>query len=208
MNLFTSTTSSSSSKSNFNLFTSSQNINKNISKGPFIIPCKTTHLALPPCSSQQESSHNTKTEAAKNADVGIEEKEDSFNKVRLVVRRPVKELSDEEVGDVAGGGGGGGVDDGVNSSGIIDATLSEFAKKMPMFEPERMESSSGEKPLTVNLDLALYKAKILTKNFRYQEAEEILEKVLFLYIATLLSSLCTVSTLFTVIPLVQLLAKQ
>ncbi|ESR32626.1 hypothetical protein CICLE_v10004521mg [Citrus x clementina] len=174
MNLFTTTTSSSSSsKSNFNLFTSSQNINKHISKFPFIIPCKTTHLTLPPCYSQQKSSHNTKTEAVKNADVGIEEKEDSFNKDRLVVRRPVKELSDEEVGDVAGSGGG---DGGVNSSGIIDATLNEFAKKMPMFEPERMESSSGEKPLTVNLDLALYKAKILTKNFRYQEAEEILEK--------------------------------
>lgn len=117
----------------------------------------------------------------------------------------MKELSDEEVGDVAGSGGG---DGGVNSSGIIDATLNEFAKKMPMFEPERMESSSGEKPLTVNLDLALYKAKILTKNFRYQEAEEILEKVPFLFIATLLSSLCAVSTLFTVIPLcVQLLTN-
>lgn len=160
---------------------------------------------MPPCYSQQKSSHNTKTEAVKNADVGIEEKEDSFNKDRLVVRRPVKELSDEEVGDVAGSGGG---DGGVNSSGIIDATLNEFAKKMPMFEPERMESSSGEKPLTVNLDLALYKAKILTKNFRYQEAEEILEKVPFLFIATLLSSLCAVSTLFTVIPLcVQLLTN-
>jgi hypothetical protein len=61
----------------------------------------------------------------------------------------------------------------------IDVELTKFAKKMPMFEPGRVESDSTEKPLTVNLDLALYKAKVLTRNFRYEEAEKILQEVRF-----------------------------
>jgi tetratricopeptide (TPR) repeat protein len=68
----------------------------------------------------------------------------------------------------------------------IDAGLSNIAKKMPIFEPERSESSSSssaaaaaraqERPLAVNLDLSLYKAKVLARNFRYKDAEKILEK--------------------------------
>lgn len=83
----------------------------------------------------------------------------------LVVRRPIMEFSDEE--EKA---------DGSTSSGI-DEGLSRFAKKMPIFEPKVVESSSGEKPLSVNLDLALYKAKILARNYRFEEAEEILKTV-------------------------------
>ena len=70
-------------------------------------------------------------------------------------------------------------DGGLKSTSAMDAGLVEFAKKMPIFEPgERVELSSQEKPLTVNLDLALYKAKVLTRNYRFAEAEEILRKVL------------------------------
>lgn len=60
----------------------------------------------------------------------------------------------------------------------IDVGLTTFAKKMPIFEPGRVESDSKDKLLTVNLDLALYKAKVLARNFRYQEAEEMLLKCL------------------------------
>ncbi|CAK7326348.1 unnamed protein product [Dovyalis caffra] len=70
-------------------------------------------------------------------------------------------------------------DDKTKSLTIIDVGLEEFAKKMPIFEPERVESSgsgSQEKPLGVNLDLALYKAKVLTRRYKYKEAEEILQK--------------------------------
>ena len=51
-----------------------------------------------------------------------------------------------------------------------------FAKKMPMFEPERVESK--ERPLAINLDLALYRAKLLARRtFQYEKAESLLRKV-------------------------------
>lgn len=68
-----------------------------------------------------------------------------------------------------------------SSSLPIDEGLSKFAKRMPIFEPEtRVELSPGEeRPLLVNLDLALYRVKILTRKFQYDEAKEILQKVNF-----------------------------
>lgn len=95
----------------------------------------------------------------------------------LVVRRPLLENSGRESGE----------EEGKRYPARIDAGLSEIAKKMPIFEPERSESSSSssaaavaraqEKPLSVNLDLSLYRAKVLARNFRYRDAEKILEKV-------------------------------
>lgn len=92
----------------------------------------------------------------------------------LVVRRPLLENSDKE-------------EEQKKYPAKIDAGLSKIAKKMPIFEPERSESSSSssaaaaaraqEKPLAVNLDLSLYRAKVLARNFRYKDAEKILEKV-------------------------------
>nr|XP_043630230.1 protein high chlorophyll fluorescent 107 [Erigeron canadensis] len=88
----------------------------------------------------------------------------------LVVRRPVMEDGGEDDDDVEVDGG--------STSSAIDDELSKFAKKMPIFEPMRVGGGSGEKekPLVVNLDLALYKAKVLARNFRYKEAEEVLQK--------------------------------
>ncbi|CAM8996445.1 unnamed protein product [Rhodiola kirilowii] len=86
----------------------------------------------------------------------------------LVVRRPVKEVA-------------AGNEEKRPLSSLIDDGLSEFAKKMPMFEPERVGSGSGEKLLTVNLDLALYKAKVLARSFRFDEAEKILEKCIYFW---------------------------
>ncbi|KAL2464285.1 high chlorophyll fluorescent [Forsythia ovata] len=95
----------------------------------------------------------------------------------LVIRRPVMEFSEED--DEAApdsDGGSGNEKKQFDSSLTIDAGLSKFAKKMPIFEPERMESNSEKNPLIVNLDLALYKAKILARNYRYEEAEIVLQK--------------------------------
>lgn len=84
------------------------------------------------------------------------------------------ELPDDEEPD----GREGSDEAGEYGSSALDAGLSEFAKKMPMFEPERVSpGSSEEKPLAVNLDLALYRAKVLTRNYKYEEARSILEKV-------------------------------
>lgn len=89
----------------------------------------------------------------------------------LLVRRPVKEETGDESNDE---------DPDIKSPATFDAGLSEFAKKMPMFEPERLGSgTSQEKPLTVNLDLALYRAKVLARNYQYGEAEKIFEKCIY-----------------------------
>ncbi|KAH7573473.1 hypothetical protein ACOSP7_007168 [Xanthoceras sorbifolium] len=169
MNLFISSSSSSSSKPNFTLFTASQNPNnKNPSKHPFKVPYNTTRhppsLSLAQCSSHQTTQVLVESPSdarpTKEFDAGVQEEEKA-----LVVRRPVKEVSVDGSGEV-----------GVNSTAFIDDILYEFAKKFPIFEPERVEFSAREKPLTVNLDLALYKAKNLTRNYRYLEAQEILEK--------------------------------
>lgn len=69
-------------------------------------------------------------------------------------------------------------EDAESKSTRIDEGLKKFAKKMPIFEPdERVASGSGGKPLTVNLDLALYRAKVLARRYRYEEAEKLLQKV-------------------------------
>jgi len=93
----------------------------------------------------------------------------------LVVRRPVKEFSGENSGKEVKKEKEIVKEEAEASS--IDVGLTTFAKKMPIFEPGRVESDSKDKLLTVNLDLALYKAKVLARNFRYQEAEEMLLKV-------------------------------
>lgn len=64
-----------------------------------------------------------------------------------------------------------------SSSSSIEFGLSEIAKKMPMFEPERVDAASSEKPLAINLELALYRAKVLARKFRFEEAEKVLKQV-------------------------------
>ncbi|XP_042438089.1 protein high chlorophyll fluorescent 107 [Zingiber officinale] len=117
-----------------------------------------------------------------NAQLGVDEDdqvEEDLENAReglLVVRRPVKDdLEDSAAGSLAeieerSGGG-----EGTPSVSKIDKGLSEFAKKMMMFEPERVVA--GEKrPLGINLELGLYRAKVLTRKYRFKEAEEILLK--------------------------------
>ena len=90
----------------------------------------------------------------------------------LMVRRPVMENSGEEFDEDKGEE----TEEDLKGT-VIDAGLSKFAKRMPMFEPEKIESDSKRKLLTVNLDLALYKAKVLARSYKYEEAEKILQKV-------------------------------
>ncbi|KAK2358377.1 high chlorophyll fluorescent [Trifolium repens] len=94
----------------------------------------------------------------------------------LVVRRPVKEFSGQNSDEKEEQDNEAEEEEPEPKASSIDVELTKFAKKMPMFEPGRVESDSTEKPLTVNLDLALYKAKVLTRNFRYEEAEKILQE--------------------------------
>ncbi|KAI8012661.1 Protein high chlorophyll fluorescent 107 [Camellia lanceoleosa] len=189
-NIFSSSpsASSSSSTSKFTLFSTSQNPNPSKFHS-FNVPIKTLlHSSLPPrpllpppLSSHQPSLLHENPQSfnsSATARGGGRDKNDEdggngeirtakeFLEELLVVQRPVMEVSEED----------GSGDDELSSSTIIDVGLSEFARKMPIFEPERMELSSGEKPLVVNLDLALYRAKVLVRSFWYNEVEKLLQK--------------------------------
>ncbi|TYI61868.1 hypothetical protein E1A91_D10G203900v1 [Gossypium mustelinum] len=175
MRLFS--TSSSSPKPNFPLFSPSQNPKRSTSKT--LPPFKTrlpspSFLSLPPCTANSSPSFPVLDQEADRED-SLEPKQDTFKKV-LVVRRPVMDVSGEENDDGSEDGEAEG-DDVISKPSGIDAGLEEFAKKMPLFEPERGESGGTlEKPLAVNLDLSLYKARVLARKYRYEEAENILEK--------------------------------
>ncbi|KAL3829331.1 hypothetical protein ACJIZ3_018133 [Penstemon smallii] len=176
---------SPSSSSKFTLLSPSPNPNS--SKFHFLVnPLKTLsshhfshpiHSHEPTSSSSPILQEKPQNSASQNGDNEMEDGDDFNEEINnakksleelLVIRRPVMEFSDDEEEEADGESG--------SLSSAIDAGLSKFAKKMPIFEPERVESSSEEKPLLVNLDLALYRAKILARNFRYKEAEEILIK--------------------------------
>ncbi|PIN19213.1 hypothetical protein CDL12_08106 [Handroanthus impetiginosus] len=183
MNIFS---SSPSSSSKFTIFSSSQN--PNTSKFHFIAPLKAP-LSTPSnrillsihCHDSSSSppvlQEKPQNSASKYEGTEIEEENGFDEEIKnakksleelLVVRRPEMEFSDEDEKTENG--------KNLEVSSGIDEGLSRFAKKMPIFEPERVESGSEEKPLLVNLDLALYRAKILARNYRYEEAEEILRK--------------------------------
>lgn len=63
----------------------------------------------------------------------------------------------------------------------FDVSLEKLAKKLPMFEPGRGEEEGEvkEQPLKINLDLALYRAKILAQKFQFQEAEKLLQQCIY-----------------------------
>nr|XP_048321874.1 protein high chlorophyll fluorescent 107 isoform X2 [Ziziphus jujuba var. spinosa] len=178
---------SSSSNPNFNVFSTSQNNSTNLSKFTLKTTILTFHsctysLSVPPRCSSRDSSTSV-LESTSNIAISDGWKPDDVQSKRettdslLVVRRPAMEApgdgDDDDEHKMEGED-----DDDESKSTVIDVGLNEFAKKMPIFEPdERVESSgSKEKPLTVNLDLALYRAKVLARNHRYAEAENILQK--------------------------------
>ncbi|KAF3456354.1 hypothetical protein FNV43_RR01004 [Rhamnella rubrinervis] len=182
-----SSSSSPSSNPSFTIFSTPQN-STNLAKFTLKIPILTLHsspysLTAPPrCSSREssapvldhaslphsESSNGAVSDGRKPGNVGTK-REPSDNVV--VVRRPAMEISGDDDDEDK-------TEDEESKSMVIDVGLAKFAKKMPIFEPdERVGSSSPlEKPLTVNLDLALYRAKVLARSYRFAEAEKILQK--------------------------------
>lgn len=175
--------SSSSSNSNFTLFSPTQNPNT-LSKFSFKIPIiplhsssnlnttTTTTTTLTSSCSSKDSNTPVLEQLSQNDVVSVEKE--------LVVRRPVMTAD-----QFSGEGESVKVKEKENEKKVskgpdIDVGLTKLAKKMPIFEPEQRvveRFGSTENPLTVNLDLALYRAKVLSRNFRYQEAEEMLQKV-------------------------------
>ncbi|GER31478.1 rRNA 2'-O-methyltransferase fibrillarin [Striga asiatica] len=196
--MFSSSSSSSSySCSKFTLFSPSQHPNS--SKFHLFTPLKTPHSTtsnnhtLIPVHSHDSSSsspvlqekHQNSSSQANSSEIDSREclDEEIANAKKsleelLVVRWPVMKFGEEnaldenEVSDKV---------KGIMPSSCLDERLSRLAKKVPIFEPKVVESGSGVKPLSVNLDLALFKAKILVRNYRYEEAEEILRKERVVY---------------------------
>ncbi|KAK7363480.1 hypothetical protein VNO77_05624 [Canavalia gladiata] len=169
----------SSSSSNFTLFTQSKNLNHLFNfplKVPILpLPSSPSHLtAQAPCCSLSDPSTTLLEKNAPSSEHSsrnaVSPNNSSFDEA-LVVRRPVTGFTDEESDEEEERKE---TEDDDPKASSIDAGLASFAKKMPMFEPERVESK--ERPLTVNLDLALYKAKVLARKFRYEEAEAMLQK--------------------------------
>ncbi|KAK7387998.1 hypothetical protein VNO78_22797 [Psophocarpus tetragonolobus] len=154
--------SSSSSSSTFTLFTQSKNPNY-LFKLAHKAPILRLH-SLAPCCSLTDSSILLDKNALSSQHISRPDE-------TLVIRRPVTDFSGEEEEEEEEKED---QDSDDTKASAIDAGLARFAKRMPMFEPERVESK--EKPLPVNLDLALYRAKLFARRFRYGEAEAILQK--------------------------------
>lgn len=76
-------------------------------------------------------------------------------------------------GPERGAGGYEGDAEGEGSSGAFDRGMSEIARKVPLFEPAR----GGERPLPINLELWLYRAKVHTRKYEFADAEKLLNQV-------------------------------
>ncbi|GJN31267.1 hypothetical protein PR202_gb19647 [Eleusine coracana subsp. coracana] len=86
---------------------------------------------------------------------------------------------------VAGAAAAGGPDrdggrfEGEAMGGAFDRGLAVIARKVPLFEPAGegdLAAAAGEKPLPINLELWLYRAKVHTRKFEFPEAEKLLDK--------------------------------
>ncbi|KAK7264712.1 hypothetical protein RJT34_32322 [Clitoria ternatea] len=172
-----------SSSSNFTLFTHSKNPNyifKFTLKVPILpLHSSSSHIAAhAPCCSVSDSPSSSTTVldkidlSSEQSSRNVDSSKDSSVVEGLVVRRPVTEFTGED--SVEEEERNEKEDDDDTKASAIDLGLANFAKKMPMFEPKRVESKG--KPLGVNLDLALYRAKVLGRRFRYDEAEALLQQ--------------------------------
>ncbi|KAE8810755.1 PsbB mRNA maturation factor Mbb1, chloroplastic [Hordeum vulgare] len=76
--------------------------------------------------------------------------------------------------DAAAAAGGGPERDG---EGPFDRRMEEIAKKVPLFEPAMGEpAATAERPLPINLELWLHRAKVHTRKYEFAEAEKLLNK--------------------------------
>ncbi|KAF7852036.1 hypothetical protein BT93_L1128 [Corymbia citriodora subsp. variegata] len=162
-----------SSASHFAFYSSSPHANRSniFSRPPPARPCLASSPPLPLPSSPKPPQPPAALEITGEPPPPPPEK-------TIAIRRPVMDSPGEEdsVGGEADGAAAGAGEEIDPKSSALDAGLNKFAEKMPIFEPERVESGSQEKPLPVNLDLALYRAKVLARSYKYVEAQEILER--------------------------------
>ncbi|XP_068659957.1 protein high chlorophyll fluorescent 107 [Aristolochia californica] len=172
----------SSPKTQFPLFPpSSPNPSKFVSKIPIKsvpsppvlkIPSFSFKEAVPTLDEKLLCSESDEEEE-EGGDVSGKGSDESSIEGRLVVRRPLMEFSGEESEGAEDQGKA--EEDGISASPIEEG-LKEFAKKMPIFEPDERLERNSERPLRINLELALYRAKVLARKFQFDEAAKILRQ--------------------------------
>ncbi|KAM0954501.1 putative tetratricopeptide-like repeat protein Mbb1 [Dioscorea sansibarensis] len=165
-------------------FFSSPSSNPNPNPSFSLSPCKIPFngfsslplplLKPPKCSSQPSPPSPLQSDVLLSSDGEEEDDDELEGKDKAVegvlkVRRPAKGFmqEDDEASSLA--------------SLKINSGLQDLAKKMPVFEPQRVEMDPKERPLGVNLELGLYRAKVLTRNFQFKEAEKILRKCILFW---------------------------
>ena len=63
-------------------------------------------------------------------------------------------------------------------AGPFDRRMEEIARKVPLFEPEMGEpAATADRPLPINLELWLHRAKVHTRKYEFADAEKLLDKV-------------------------------
>ncbi|CAA6668943.1 unnamed protein product [Spirodela intermedia] len=165
-------------------------------QGPFLHPRSTRDTSASFSAGSTLTQENTRRSISESEEEGEAEarggQEEGLQENLPPVRRPAKDLVRDKGED--GSDGEGGSDEAEekeeeeeealpsSSASTIDSGLNEFAKKMPIFEPlERVGAGREQRPLSVNLELWLYRAKVLTRNFQFYDAEKILCKCLFFW---------------------------
>ncbi|CAM0872883.1 unnamed protein product [Alopecurus aequalis] len=64
-----------------------------------------------------------------------------------------------------------------DGEGPFDRRMEEIAKKVPLFEPEMGEPpATADRPLPINLELWLHRAKVHTRKYEFADAEKLLDK--------------------------------
>ncbi|XP_021774299.1 protein high chlorophyll fluorescent 107-like [Chenopodium quinoa] len=189
MQLFSSSSSSSTSTSTTIFLNSSKQSSK-----ARLFPIKSlqsppSNLTVPSYTSSSSSYSNNEVSPVLQEPKLDEVSSRRENLEQLLVRRPMiqSDGGDEERENEVEGGGSSSDDEDEEEEeekSALDRSLEKFAKKLPIFEPGRGEEGDEngeviEKPLKINLDLALYKAKILTRNFQFDDAENILQQCIY-----------------------------
>ncbi|KAF3795206.1 high chlorophyll fluorescent 107 protein [Nymphaea thermarum] len=97
-------------------------------------------------------------------------------KESLVIRRPVMDAATAEDPEVSGR-----IGEGEESADGVPSSSSSFASYEPEFSGPETVRGNMERPLRINLELALYRAKILTRNHQFNDAEKLLRQCMYFW---------------------------
>ncbi|CAN6477902.1 unnamed protein product [Victoria cruziana] len=115
-------------------------------------------------------------ETAFSAGSVVRSSSERTSKESLVIRRPVLDAARDEDSEASGRGGEG--EDGVDA---VPSSSSSFAAYEPEVSGQERVRSNLDRPLKINLELALYRAKVLTRKYQFDDAEKLLRKCIYFW---------------------------